>query len=343
MTWTLTSSRVPVMPVGSPMPSWSSTTNSWGSTCRISRSMGMETALAASIDAPHVLALDHAVLARDRDHAPRVEAADVGARDAHVGGADLHPGHQLGLLDHALDGVDGGLEVDDHALAQALGLGLADADDVEAALVGDLGHDRADLVGADVQADDVAVFLLSQALPPMWRSSRGLGQAVAVAPVRHRRTEPCDAGSGFGGRLSAASGTRAGGGRAGPRAAARALGCGHRRLLGVDAAAEAQVEVLGVRAALHEVLAQPQEREHALAVGRRRRAAAPRPRRAARPAGRPRAPRRPPRSRPASSPRSSSRAPARCARSRRASASTPYAARARWAGRRRRCAGRRCR
>ena len=64
MTWTFTSRRVPVMPVGSPMPSWSSTTNSWGSTCRISRSMGIETALAASIDAAHVLAVDHAVLAR---------------------------------------------------------------------------------------------------------------------------------------------------------------------------------------------------------------------------------------------------------------------------------------
>ena len=49
MMWTFTSRRVPVMPEGSPMPSWSSTTNSWGSTWRISRSMGMETALAASI------------------------------------------------------------------------------------------------------------------------------------------------------------------------------------------------------------------------------------------------------------------------------------------------------
>ena len=49
MTWTFTSRRVPVIPVGSPMPSWSSTTNSWGSTWRISRSMGMETPLAASM------------------------------------------------------------------------------------------------------------------------------------------------------------------------------------------------------------------------------------------------------------------------------------------------------
>jgi hypothetical protein len=47
--------------------------------------------LAASIDAGHVVALDHAVLAGDRDHAARVEAADVGAGQAHVGRADLHP------------------------------------------------------------------------------------------------------------------------------------------------------------------------------------------------------------------------------------------------------------
>ena len=48
-TWTLTSSRVPVIPTGAPMPSCSSTTKSCGSTCRISRPLGSATALAASI------------------------------------------------------------------------------------------------------------------------------------------------------------------------------------------------------------------------------------------------------------------------------------------------------
>ena len=75
--------------------------------------------------------------------------------------------------------VDGGLEVDDHALAQALGLRLADADDVEAPLVGDLGHDRADLVGADVEADDVAVLLLRHALPH-FRPRLGSGDGGGV-------------------------------------------------------------------------------------------------------------------------------------------------------------------
>src|SRR3984885_5946365 len=46
---TLASSRTPDMPMGSRMPSWPSTMNSCGSTCRIFWSAGMATALAASI------------------------------------------------------------------------------------------------------------------------------------------------------------------------------------------------------------------------------------------------------------------------------------------------------
>src|SRR5581483_3920560 len=46
---TLASSRTPDMPMGSRMPSWPSTMNSWGSTCRIFWSAGIATAFAASI------------------------------------------------------------------------------------------------------------------------------------------------------------------------------------------------------------------------------------------------------------------------------------------------------
>src|SRR5215468_9549079 len=46
---TLASSRTPDMPIGSRMPSWPSTMNSCGSTCRIFWSAGMATALAASM------------------------------------------------------------------------------------------------------------------------------------------------------------------------------------------------------------------------------------------------------------------------------------------------------
>ena len=48
MMWTLASSRTPDMPMGSATPSWPSTMNSWGSTCRISRSAGMATCLVSS-------------------------------------------------------------------------------------------------------------------------------------------------------------------------------------------------------------------------------------------------------------------------------------------------------
>src|SRR5262245_1327611 len=47
--WTLTSRRAPVIPTGAPMPSCSSTTKSCGSTWRISRPVGSETAFAASM------------------------------------------------------------------------------------------------------------------------------------------------------------------------------------------------------------------------------------------------------------------------------------------------------
>src|SRR5579863_1120307 len=47
--WTLASNRTPDMPMGSRMPSWPSTMNSCGSTCRIFWSAGMATALAASM------------------------------------------------------------------------------------------------------------------------------------------------------------------------------------------------------------------------------------------------------------------------------------------------------
>jgi hypothetical protein len=49
MMWTFASRREPVMPVGSSIPSCPSTTNSWGSTWMISRSLGSAIAFAASM------------------------------------------------------------------------------------------------------------------------------------------------------------------------------------------------------------------------------------------------------------------------------------------------------
>ena len=47
--WTFTSRRAPVIPIGAPMPSCSSTTKSCGSVCSTSRPFGRDTAFAASI------------------------------------------------------------------------------------------------------------------------------------------------------------------------------------------------------------------------------------------------------------------------------------------------------
>ena len=53
---------------------------------------------------------------------------------------DLHAGHLLGLGHRLLDGLDGGVDVDDHALAQAARGARAHADDVEAAARRRLGR-----------------------------------------------------------------------------------------------------------------------------------------------------------------------------------------------------------
>src|SRR5512138_2195182 len=109
-------------------------------------------------DAADVLAGDLPVLARDGDDAAAVEALDVGPGDAEEGRADLDPGHELRLFLGLLDGRGRRLEVDDDALAQAVGVGRADADDLDLALLGHLGDDGHDLARPDVEGDDVAVL-----------------------------------------------------------------------------------------------------------------------------------------------------------------------------------------
>ncbi len=90
MMWTSASSRTPLMPTGSLMPSWSSTMNSCGMTWMISRSIGIAIALAASTTRSTSAGADLVVLARDRDHAAAVDAADVVAGDAGVHALDRH-------------------------------------------------------------------------------------------------------------------------------------------------------------------------------------------------------------------------------------------------------------
>ena len=67
----------------------------------------------------------------DRDHAARVEAADVAAGDPGVDLGDPAVRHQLGFFQHALDRRHRRLDVDDHALLEAARRLRAEPDDVE--------------------------------------------------------------------------------------------------------------------------------------------------------------------------------------------------------------------
>ncbi len=96
---------------------------------------------------------DLAVL--DRHDAVAVEAADVRAGDPGEDRVDLAAGHQLGFADRLADRFDRGVDIDDHALAQTLRRGGADAHDLDSGLA-DFGDDRRDFVGADVESDDQA-------------------------------------------------------------------------------------------------------------------------------------------------------------------------------------------
>ena len=115
--------------------------------------------------APHVLARDLAVLPGDRDDAAAVERLDVRGRQAEVNRIDLDAGGQLRLVDRLLDRLDGRLEIDDDAAADAARVRQADADDVEPAVVGHLADDGGDLRRADVEPDQVS-FLASPPDPP---------------------------------------------------------------------------------------------------------------------------------------------------------------------------------
>src|SRR5690606_702314 len=99
--------------------------------------------------------------AGDRDDARRIAALGVAAADAGVDRADLAAGHQLGLLDRALDRLHRGLDVHHHAALHAARFVAADADhlDLVAGLV--LAHQRRHLGRADVQAHDQRLVTLA--------------------------------------------------------------------------------------------------------------------------------------------------------------------------------------
>ena len=106
------------------------------------------------VDRPEgVLARDVPVMPGDGHHPARVLRADVVPGDADERGTDLEPRVALGCLDGARHGLDRAVDVDHDALAQAVGRRLAEADDVDAAVAGDLADEDADLRRTDVDGD----------------------------------------------------------------------------------------------------------------------------------------------------------------------------------------------
>src|SRR5690606_36510202 len=88
------------------------------------------------------------------DHAGSVDRLDVVAGDADIHGTHIDACHQFGLFDRFLDGPHGLVDVDHHALAQAVTGAGAHADDLQLTTWPRLADDHADLGRADVQTHD---------------------------------------------------------------------------------------------------------------------------------------------------------------------------------------------
>src|SRR5450631_1529624 len=132
--------------------------------------------------------LDHAVdvvllhfLVLDRHHAVGVEALDVASRDPGEHFLDLRVGHELGLLEGALDRVYRGLDVHDDALLQTARRVASHADEAQRVLGRDLGDERHDLGGADVEGDEEVAGVAGAGGDHFFVSLRGAGRAAGWA------------------------------------------------------------------------------------------------------------------------------------------------------------------
>ena len=110
--------------------------------------------------------------AGDRHDPAAVDAADVAARHPGVHARDLDARHLLGLGDGGLDRLDRRVDVDDDPPSEPAGGRGSDPDDVQDAPGRGLGDDRADLRGADVQADrEVRRLRASHRAPSRWKTT----------------------------------------------------------------------------------------------------------------------------------------------------------------------------
>ena len=90
---------------------------------------------------------------------------DVAAGDPGIDVVNLAVGHQLDLLHDPRDRIDGRVDIDDDALAQAAGGLGCSAQHFELAIGLEFGHQTGHLGGADVQTDDQILVFLAHCLP----------------------------------------------------------------------------------------------------------------------------------------------------------------------------------
>ena len=89
----------------------------------------------------------------DGDDPVAVKAFDVAAGNAGVDRANFATGHEFGLFEGLLDRLDGLLDIDHHALAQARGGAGTNAHHIHA-FGRDFADDHTNFGGADIESDD---------------------------------------------------------------------------------------------------------------------------------------------------------------------------------------------
>ncbi len=104
---------------------------------------------------PHILGADLAPAGGHRDDAAAVLGRDVAAGEPDHGGIDGHPGHLLGEVHRLGHRLGGAVDLDDRALADPPGDGLADSQDAQTRRF-DVGDGAADLGGTQIKCEDVA-------------------------------------------------------------------------------------------------------------------------------------------------------------------------------------------
>ncbi len=108
--------------------------------------------------APHVFLFDIPRPGAERNSATAVHAAQMAAGDSDHRGFHRHVGDAFSFLKRVTDGAHRGIQIHDEALARPFGFGRAHSQK-SGASVFDIRYQRAGLGTADIQRDQIALFL----------------------------------------------------------------------------------------------------------------------------------------------------------------------------------------